>query len=89
MEVISLLVVGIVAGIFAAFLLGNPGEVLSDIVFSVFGSFLSSWVMNALRISFYTPGSFNAFLCELVVATTGAILFIAAWRYIHAKSLGS
>jgi uncharacterized membrane protein YeaQ/YmgE (transglycosylase-associated protein family) len=51
MDIVTLLIVGLVAGLLASVAVGGAGYgILGDIVIGIIGAFLGSWLFGVLRV---------------------------------------
>lgn len=78
MDLITWLIVGLVAGVLAAFLVGGVG-LIGDIIVGIVGAFVGGWIFRQLGVS--TPFSglagtiFTAFIGAIVLLFLLHILF--------------
>ena len=57
MDLLTLLIVGLVAGLLATYAVGGVGYgLLGDIVIGIVGAFLGSWLFSALHIAVPVSG---------------------------------
>jgi uncharacterized membrane protein YeaQ/YmgE (transglycosylase-associated protein family) len=80
MDLITLIVVGLVAGLLASFAVGGVGYgILGDIVIGIVGAFLGSWLFRALevRVPFGGVGG------TIFVAFIGAVVLLLALRVLR------
>ncbi|WP_119155631.1 GlsB/YeaQ/YmgE family stress response membrane protein [Caldimonas tepidiphila] len=71
MDLITLLIVGLVAGVLASLLVGGVG-LLGDIVVGIVGAFVGGWLFDALDIG--TP--FGGLAGTIFVAFVGAVVLL-------------
>ncbi len=71
MNIITLLIVGLVAGFLADRVMKNTYGLAGDIIIGVIGSFLGSWLFDLLGFNFI-----GGFLGEIFVAFVGAVVLI-------------
>jgi uncharacterized membrane protein YeaQ/YmgE (transglycosylase-associated protein family) len=82
MEILWFILIGLVAGWLAGQIMGAGGYgVLGDIVVGIVGAVLGGWIFGLLGISAGT------LIGSLVVATIGAIIFIAILRALSRRRL--
>lgn len=72
-------VIGLVAGWLASVLVGGGYGLVGDIVVGLVGSFLGSYLFQALRIS--TP--FGGMAGTIFVAFVGAVVLLLLLRVVH------
>lgn len=79
MDILTWLIVGLVAGLLASYVVGGIGYgLLGDIVVGIVGAFLGSWLFNALNIS----APFSGLASTIFVAFIGAIVLLLILRAI-------
>ncbi|HJU75797.1 MAG TPA: GlsB/YeaQ/YmgE family stress response membrane protein [Gemmatimonadaceae bacterium] len=77
MDLVTWLVVGLVAGVLASYVLGGIGYgLLGDIVVGMIGALLGGWLFRALNVSL----PFSGLASAIFVAFIGAILFLLILR---------
>jgi len=77
MDIITILVVGLVAGLLAsAFVRGSGFGVLGDIVLGIAGAFVGGWAFRGLG----WKAPFEGVAGVILVSTVGAILLLLALR---------
>lgn len=85
MDIITLLVVGLVAGVLATLVVGGVGYgILGDIVIGIVGAFLGNWLFGVLRIT--VP--FDGLGGTIFVAFVGAVVLLLLLKVIR-KQRGS
>ena len=77
-SLIVMLIVGVVAGWLASFVVGGGG-LIRYLITGVIGSFAGSFIFKQLGISL---GIGNAFVQQVIVATIGAIVVVLLARLI-------
>jgi uncharacterized membrane protein YeaQ/YmgE (transglycosylase-associated protein family) len=83
MGILSWIVLGLVAGLLAKFLLpGNdPGGLIVTILLGIGGAFVGGWIGTRLGIA-----SFNGFTWQgLAVSTGGAVVLLLAYRLVKRR----
>jgi len=80
MGLIATIVVGLVAGLLASWIMKAETGVLVDLVLGVVGSVLGGWI-TSLLLDVNLVSGIN--LTSLVVALGGAILVIVIYRFIR------
>lgn len=80
MDLLTLIVVGLVAGLLASFAVGGVGYgLLGDIIIGIIGAFLGSWLFSALNVA--VP--FGGIGGTIFVATIGAVVLLLLLRVIR------
>ncbi|HUG27401.1 MAG TPA: GlsB/YeaQ/YmgE family stress response membrane protein [Gemmatimonadales bacterium] len=86
MDLLTLLIVGLVAGLLASFAVGGVGYgLLGDIVIGIIGAFVGAWLFSALgvRVPFDGLGG------TIFVAFIGAVVLLLVLRVIRQATTGS
>lgn len=81
MGILSWIVLGLIAGVLAKWLLPgkDPGGFIITILLGVGGAFVGGWVGTQLGIA-----SFNGFTIQgILVATLGAVLLLVVYRLLR------
>ncbi len=84
MDIITLLVVGLIAGLLASFAVGGVGYgLLGDIVIGILGAFLGSWLFGVLgiRVPFTGLGG------TIFVAFIGAVVLLLLLGVIRRRRI--
>jgi uncharacterized membrane protein YeaQ/YmgE (transglycosylase-associated protein family) len=84
MDIITLLVVGLIAGLLASFAVGGVGYgLLGDIVIGILGAFLGSWLFGVLgiRVPFAGLGG------TIFVAFIGAVVLLLLLGVIRRRRI--
>ena len=85
MDIITLLVVGLVAGLLASVVVGGVGfGILGDIVIGIIGAFLGSWLFGALKVR--VP--FTGLGGTIFVAFIGAVVLLLILKVIRRSQRG-
>ena len=81
MNIITLLIVGLVAGFLADRVVKNTYGLAMDILIGIVGSFLGTWLFDLLGLSFIggLPG-------EIFVAFVGAVVLLLVLNALKRKS---
>ena len=80
MDFLTLLIVGLVAGVLASLAVGGVGYgILGDIVIGIIGAFLGAWLFSALHIR--VP--FGGIGGTIFVAFIGAVVLLLLLRFIR------
>ena len=85
MGIIAWIVVGLIAGALAKLIMpgDDPGGIIVTILLGIVGAFVGGFVVNLLGGAGVT--GFN--LWSIVVATLGAIVLLAVYRMVAARSV--
>ena len=79
MDLLTLLIVGLVAGLLASLVVGGVGYgLLGDIVLGIIGAFLGSWIFRAMAIQ--VP--FGGLGGTIFVAFIGAVVLLLILRIV-------
>jgi len=79
MDILTWLIVGLVAGVLASFVAGGGFGLLGDIVIGIIGAFIGGWLFRQLGIS--TP--FGGLAGTIFVAFIGAVVLLLLLRLIR------
>lgn len=79
MDILTWLIVGLVAGVLASFVVGGGFGLLGDIVIGIIGAFIGGWLFRQLGVS--TP--FGGLAGTIFVAFIGAIVLLLLLRLIR------
>ncbi len=80
MDILTLLVVGLIAGLLASLVVGGVGYgILGDIVIGIVGAFLGSWLFGELGVR--VP--FSGLPGTIFVAFIGAVVLLLLIRVIR------
>ena len=82
MGLIATIVVGLVAGLLASWIMKAKTGVLVDLVLGVVGGFLGGW-MTSLILGVNLMSGIN--ITSILVALVGAIVVIALYRFISRR----
>jgi uncharacterized membrane protein YeaQ/YmgE (transglycosylase-associated protein family) len=80
MDIVTWLIVGLVAGVLAAMLVGGVG-LIGDIIVGIIGAFVGGWIFDQLGVS--TP--FGGLAGTIFTAFIGAVVLLFL---LHALSRG-
>jgi uncharacterized membrane protein YeaQ/YmgE (transglycosylase-associated protein family) len=83
MDLITWLVVGLIAGVLASLLVGSAGGILVDIVIGVVGAFIGGWLFHAA--GWHTP--FAGLAGTIFVAFVGAVLLLVVLHLVRGRTL--
>lgn len=80
MDILTLLIVGLVAGLLASFVVGGVGfGIIGDIVIGIIGAFLGAWLFSVLHIR--VP--FSGIGGTIFVAFIGSVVLLLLVRLIR------
>lgn len=79
MDILTWLIVGLVAGLLASFVVGGGFGLLGDIVIGILGAFVGGWLFRQLGWS--TP--FGGLVGTIFVAFIGAVVLLLLLRLIR------
>lgn len=79
MGLIATIVVGLIAGLVASYLMKAKTGVLTDLILGVVGSVVGGWI-TSLLLGVDLVGGIN--LTSIIVAIIGAIVVIAVYRFL-------
>jgi uncharacterized membrane protein YeaQ/YmgE (transglycosylase-associated protein family) len=84
MDILTLLIVGLVAGVLATWAVGGIGYgILGDIVVGIVGAFLGSWLFRVLNIRNPVAGLAGTIL----VAFIGSVVLLLILRAVRSRRL--
>jgi len=80
--ILTLIVVGLIAGVLAKIAMPgpDPGGILLTIVIGIAGAFLGGWLFQVLGLG--SPVFTELSLGGILVATLGAIILLVVYRFI-------
>ncbi len=81
MDILTWLIVGLVAGVLAALVLGGYG-LLANIIIGIVGAFIGGWLFR--EAGWGVP--FAGLAGTIFVAFIGALLLLAVLRAVHAST---
>jgi len=82
LDLITLLIVGLIAGLLASFAVGGVGYgIVGDIVIGIVGAFLGSWLFGALGVRM----PFSGLGGTIFVAFIGAVVLLLVLRAIRGR----
>jgi uncharacterized membrane protein YeaQ/YmgE (transglycosylase-associated protein family) len=79
MEIITWLIVGLIAGFLASLVVGGPYGIIGDIIVGIVGAFVGGWIFRQLGWS--TP--FGGLAGTIFVAFIGAVVLLLLLRLIR------
>jgi len=82
MGLIATIIVGLIAGLLASWLMKAPTGVLTDLILGVVGAIVGGW-LSSLLMGVNLVSGVN--LTSIIVAIVGAIIVIAVYRFVKRK----
>ena len=79
MDILTWLIVGLVAGVLASFVVGGGYGLLGDIIIGIIGAFVGGWIFA--KMGWHTP--FGGLAGTIFVAFIGAIVLLLLLRLIR------
>ena len=79
MDILTWLIVGLVAGVLASFVAGGGYGILGDIVIGIIGAFVGGWLFRQLGVS----SPFGGLAGTIFVAFIGAVVLLVILRLIR------
>jgi uncharacterized membrane protein YeaQ/YmgE (transglycosylase-associated protein family) len=82
MDIVTWLIVGLVAGLLASFAIGGVGYgLLGDIVIGIVGAVVGGWLFGELQI----PVPFGGLAGTILVAFVGAVVLLLILRAVRPR----
>jgi uncharacterized membrane protein YeaQ/YmgE (transglycosylase-associated protein family) len=81
MDIVTWLIVGLVAGVLASLVMGGYG-LIADIIVGIAGAFVGGWIFQKLGV--HTP--FSGLAGTIFVAFIGAVVLLFVLRIIRGAS---
>ncbi len=78
MDILTWLIVGLIAGVLASLVMGGGYGIIGDIIIGIVGAFLGGWLFSRLGVG--TP--FSGLAGTIFVAFIGAVVLIFLLRLI-------
>jgi uncharacterized membrane protein YeaQ/YmgE (transglycosylase-associated protein family) len=83
MDIITWLIVGLVAGVLASLVMGGTGYgIIGDIIIGIIGAFVGGWIFSKLGVD--TP--FGGLAGTIFVAFIGAVVLLFVLRLLRRGS---
>ena len=79
MDLLTWLIVGLVAGVLASFVMGGGYGIIGDIVIGIVGAFLGGWIFRTLGV--HSP--LSGLAGTILVAFIGAVVLLFILRLIR------
>jgi len=81
MDLLTWIIVGLIAGVLASLLVGSAGGIIIDIVIGVVGAFVGGWIFQAAR--WHTP--FAGLAGTIFVAFIGAVVLLVILHLVRGR----
>ena len=81
MDIVTWLVVGLIAGVLASLLVGSGGSILIDIVIGVVGAFIGGWLFTTA--GWHTP--FAGLAGTIFIAFIGSVILLVGLHLIRGR----
>ena len=79
MDLLTWIIVGLVAGVLASLLVGSAGGIIIDIVIGVVGAFVGGWIFASLGVS----SPWGGLPGTIFIAFIGAVVLLFLLRLIR------
>ena len=79
MDILTWIIVGLVAGVLASFVAGGGYGLLGDILIGIVGAFIGGWIFS--KMGWHTP--FGGLAGTIFVAFIGAVVLLLLLRLIR------
>ena len=81
MDLLTWIIVGLIAGVLASLLVGSAGGIIIDIVIGVVGAFVGGWIFQAA--GWHAP--FGGLAGTIFVAFIGAVVLLVVLHLIRGR----
>ncbi|HEX3482621.1 MAG TPA: GlsB/YeaQ/YmgE family stress response membrane protein [Kofleriaceae bacterium] len=81
MDLLTWIIVGLIAGVLASLLVGSAGGIIMDIVIGVVGAFVGGWIFQVA--GWHTP--FAGLAGTIFVAFIGAVVLLVVLHLIRGR----
>ena len=81
MDLLTWLIVGLIAGVLASLIVGSGGGIIIDIVVGIVGAFIGSWLFSAA--GWHSP--FAGLAGTIFVAFIGAVILLVVVHLIRGR----
>jgi len=82
MDIVTWLIVGLIAGVLASLLVGSGGSILVDIVIGVVGAFIGGWLFTAA--GWHAP--FAGLAGTIFIAFIGSVILLVGLNLLRGRS---
>ena len=79
MDLLTWLIVGLIAGVLASFVMGGGDGIIGDIIIGIVGAFIGGWLFSRLGVG--TP--FEGLAGTIFVAFVGAVVLLFILRLLR------
>ena len=79
MELLTWIIVGLVAGVLASLVMGGGFGIIGDIVVGILGAFVGAWIFGALGVA----SPFGGLAGTIFVAFIGAVVLLFLVRLVR------
>jgi len=83
MDLLTWLIVGLIAGVLASLLVGSAGGILVDIVIGIVGAFVGGWLFGAA--GWHVP--FAGLAGTIFVAFVGAVILLVVLHLVRRRPI--
>jgi uncharacterized membrane protein YeaQ/YmgE (transglycosylase-associated protein family) len=85
MDLLTWIIVGLIAGVLASLVMGGTGYgLIGDIVIGIVGAFVGGWLFNQLGVA----SPFGGFAGTIFIAFVGAVVLLFLLRLIRGARWG-
>jgi uncharacterized membrane protein YeaQ/YmgE (transglycosylase-associated protein family) len=81
MDIVTWLIVGLVAGVLASLVVGGAGGIIVDIVIGIVGAFVGGWLFHAA--GWHTP--FAGLAGTIFVAFVGSLILLVVLHLVRGR----
>ena len=81
MDLLTWLIVGLVAGVLASFVAGGGFGLIGDIIIGIVGAFIGGWIFRSLGVS----SPFGGLAGTIFVAFIGAVVLLFLLRLVRGR----
>ena len=81
MDILTWIIVGLIAGVLASLVVGGGFGILADIVIGIVGAFIGAWLFRALGVS----SPFGGLAGVIFVAFIGAAVLLLILRAVRGR----
>ena len=81
MDLLTWLIVGLVAGVLASFVAGGGFGLIGDIIIGIIGAFIGGWIFRSLGVS----SPFGGLAGTIFVAFIGAVVLLFLLRLVRGR----
>jgi uncharacterized membrane protein YeaQ/YmgE (transglycosylase-associated protein family) len=82
MELLTWIIVGLVAGVLASLVMGGGFGIIGDIVIGILGAFVGAWIFRALGVT----SPFGGLGGTIFVAFIGAVVLLFLVRLVRRRA---